>query len=427
MEIKKNLKRFLTLSRRHDGFTLVELIVVIAILAILAGIAVPAYSGYIKKANQAADLQLLGAVNTAFSAAMVANGVNAKDLGTAEIGLDADMKVTGITKLDGQAVTSGVTMSAVAMTETLANACNDSFVLFFKGNGGAAFKVIVELKFNPADGTFYGVDEDGNSIGADDDSEGGTTITGPGTYTYKGITVTVSQKQYDTLMSSNYAKMGAEDLLANVASVSDLCSGMVGNKKSSLFALVNDPEYLETLASSLDMDTTALNKKLSGMTSDAKFDYLANSLVLVAAKESVSMDETASQALLNSLSSSEGMTLTKPENTSDIAELASIYALYTAYAAKNGGSSTDIENFDMFSTAVTDEGFRKYAATDEAAADLQAYLTAMTVVSDATGNGTATDTVLTNGFSDPELSALLVSIMGNGTSGSTSTDATTGE
>ena len=37
------------------GFTLVELIVVIAILAILAGVAVPAYSGYIKKAEQAAD------------------------------------------------------------------------------------------------------------------------------------------------------------------------------------------------------------------------------------------------------------------------------------------------------------------------------------------------------------------------------------
>ena len=37
--------------KSNGGFTLVELIVVIAILAILAGIAVPAYSGYIDKAQ----------------------------------------------------------------------------------------------------------------------------------------------------------------------------------------------------------------------------------------------------------------------------------------------------------------------------------------------------------------------------------------
>ena len=51
--------------KSNGGFTLVELIVVIAILAILAGIAVPAYSGYINKAKQAGDMQVLSSVSTA--------------------------------------------------------------------------------------------------------------------------------------------------------------------------------------------------------------------------------------------------------------------------------------------------------------------------------------------------------------------------
>ena len=54
-------------NRKNDGFTLVELIVVIAILAILAGIAVPAYSGYVEKANIAADQQLAGEVANALT------------------------------------------------------------------------------------------------------------------------------------------------------------------------------------------------------------------------------------------------------------------------------------------------------------------------------------------------------------------------
>ena len=60
--------------KSNGGFTLVELIVVIAILAILAGIAVPAYSGYIEKANASSDDAQLVVINQAIGATCAMRG-----------------------------------------------------------------------------------------------------------------------------------------------------------------------------------------------------------------------------------------------------------------------------------------------------------------------------------------------------------------
>ncbi len=64
----------MNMFKKNGGFTLVELIVVIAILAILAGVAIPAYSGYIKRANDAAVETELAAISTAAMAANATAG-----------------------------------------------------------------------------------------------------------------------------------------------------------------------------------------------------------------------------------------------------------------------------------------------------------------------------------------------------------------
>ena len=64
----------MNMFKKNGGFTLVELIVVIAILAILAGVAIPAYSGYITKAQDAAIVVELDAIQTAAQAANATKG-----------------------------------------------------------------------------------------------------------------------------------------------------------------------------------------------------------------------------------------------------------------------------------------------------------------------------------------------------------------
>ena len=68
----------MNMIKKNGGFTLVELIVVIAILAILAGVAVPAYSGYITKAKDAAVITELDAIQTAAQAANATAGAISK-------------------------------------------------------------------------------------------------------------------------------------------------------------------------------------------------------------------------------------------------------------------------------------------------------------------------------------------------------------
>ena len=66
MKLREKIKRFWTLDvHNHEGFTLVELIIVIAILAILSSVAVVGYSSYVEKANIQADKTLIAEIQNA--------------------------------------------------------------------------------------------------------------------------------------------------------------------------------------------------------------------------------------------------------------------------------------------------------------------------------------------------------------------------
>ena len=105
----------MTMFKKNGGFTLVELIVVIAILAILAGVAVPAYSGYIAKAEQASALQILSAVNTAAQGLAIGDNVTVEQIDVTPAGVvtvtTSDGKTDTITDAEVKQLTGPLTFN----------------------------------------------------------------------------------------------------------------------------------------------------------------------------------------------------------------------------------------------------------------------------------------------------------------------------
>lgn len=287
----KKIKKFFTLSRRAEGFTLVELIVVIAILAILGGVAVPAYSGYVKKANMTADQQLASEVAHALSLAYYSNP-NPSEAASGYVVL----------------TTSGA-------------------------SGGGIGKAAMAASFGENWAETATLKYDGWTVNADMLN---TALANPN----------VGNSSY--LQNSN-----VNDLLGNVQTVTNAAAGMLGNLTEDANHYLNILEmtlgegYMEKAVASgvMKLDENGDYQFASGVTAEGKIgtdlqNQLSNLMVLSVAEEMKGLDSaTMSQMMLGGLADG----VDNPAGYSDASSMAAKYALFKAYSLENPSAAADFE------------------------------------------------------------------------------------
>ena len=104
-----------------------------------------------------------------------------------------------------------------------------------------------------------------------------------------------------------------------------------------------------------------------------------------------------------------------------LGEASAIYALYLSYQGNEfdkdgdkvfeGADEGDNDVLKVMGNALGDPDFKEWVDTDEADIELEAYLSAMSIVSEATKDPSAASAVLINGFADPELVELMEKLM----------------
>jgi len=124
------MKRF---WKKTEGFTLVELVVVIAILGILAGVGTVGYSGYVKKANIAADEQLMSSIRNAVTLAMFEAG-NDFEGGAVKVSHGADAAVVEANDADKVLLEEAMVR---AFGEAWKTTCKLSYADWAKESGNA--------------------------------------------------------------------------------------------------------------------------------------------------------------------------------------------------------------------------------------------------------------------------------------------------
>ena len=208
MKLREKFKRFWTMDvHNHEGFTLVELIIVIAILAILSGVAVAGYSSYIKKANKAADDSLLYEINLAFNSACVDNMTDASNISKATWDME-NMTVKSVEDDENHPIVA-------------------SFAEFFDV-ANAEFKVIERIWFNPVT---HAWEED-------------TELT----FNFGGTTIKLNASDVAILSGDNaFSDRGAAALLADVGVLENLLGTGMGSE--ILEEIQMSPAFITALGS----------------------------------------------------------------------------------------------------------------------------------------------------------------------------------
>ena len=433
MKLTKTLKRFWNMQKQTGGFTLVELIVVIAILAILAGVAIPAYSGYITKANEAADQQLLSAVNRAFAAACVDNAINPYTLTAADA--------------------SAIINSGKKVEIKKPAAIIEDFNTYFAGNENATFKVIKALTFNSEKGCF--------------EEALGQSMALPG-----GGQVYLTNEQLTLLQGSTYASdigglMGqvdnvsglVYDLLEGTGKTSEIIQGFTGSDEYKLKMIAAlggtyDPNSTKTVAEQYsdvfgdytkqkakeqaaaklgisveDLDTEwnddhfdAYNDALGAVTDQTN----KNMLIMGVAQNASKQNATGVMDIINGTNPKGTLiaNMTGTNSADGMGQAALVYGAFTAYAMADGSGASQaakdaIKDSEdptaVFDCMTGDElaNFQKYMATTQGQKDLDACIEAMGVINTTSKDTEAVGGLLANGFANDEFVGALEGLLGN--------------